>query len=60
MPESPKTAKTAKGAKVLTSLMGADDLKTAKQRKRYGAELTDELVELVQAERERRGLPRLT
>jgi hypothetical protein len=45
---------------VLTSLVGADDLKTAEQRTAYGDEVTDEIVALVQAERARMGLPRLT
>jgi len=48
------------GSKSLTSLMGPGDLKTAEQRKKHGAELTDEIVALVQAERKRRGLPPLT
>jgi hypothetical protein len=55
-----ESEKPAKGAKVLTSLVGADDLKTAEQRTAYGDEVTDEIVALVQAERARMGLPRLT
>jgi len=43
----------------LTSLMGPDDLNTPEKRKKYAATLTDEVVELVQAERKKQGLPPL-
>jgi hypothetical protein len=56
----PDPPKPAKGDKVLTSLMGPRDLKTAEQRAAYTDSLTDEVVALVQAERKRRGLPPLT
>jgi hypothetical protein len=45
--------------RVLTSLMGAEDLKTPERRKAYAGSLADEIVELVHATRKRLGLPRL-
>jgi hypothetical protein len=64
MPESPKAVDEddapAPHARALTSLMGAEDLKTVEQREGYGAKLTDEIVALVQAERKRQGLDPLT
>ena len=46
--------------RALTSLMGPKDLETSEKRKKYAAELTDEVVDLVQAERKKQGLPPLS
>jgi hypothetical protein len=44
----------------LTSLVGPADLDTPEKRKAYAGTLTDEILDLVQAERKRQGLPPLT
>jgi hypothetical protein len=51
---------TSKSSRQLTRLVGSDDLKTAEQRETFAAELADEVVAAVQAERKRQGLPPLT
>jgi hypothetical protein len=58
-----KTAKKAHESRVgrvlVTPLMGARDLETPEQRKAVAGDLADIVVEAVQAERRRQGLPPL-